>query len=85
MSYNPTLFEASDWWKAGNCGTDTNITCIHVLEPPKSLSGDPPWPGGIQACSDILVVQGAATDCTLSLTTAWVRITAWHVRQLPVT
>ena len=21
MSYNPTLFEASDWWKASNCGT----------------------------------------------------------------
>ena len=21
MSYNPTLFEASDWWKANNCGT----------------------------------------------------------------
>ena len=21
MSYNPILFEASDWWKASNCGT----------------------------------------------------------------
>ena len=29
------------------------------------------------ACSDGLVVLGAATDCTLSLTTAWVRIPAW--------
>ena len=25
MSYNPTLFEASDWWKASNCGTIANI------------------------------------------------------------
>ena len=22
MSYNPTLLEASDWWKASNCGTN---------------------------------------------------------------
>ena len=25
MSYNPTLFEASDWWKASNCGTIIDI------------------------------------------------------------
>ena len=25
MSYNPTLFEASDWWKASNCGTSFDI------------------------------------------------------------
>ena len=28
------------------------------------------------ACSDGRVVQGTATDCTLSLTNAWVRIPA---------
>ena len=29
------------------------------------------------ACSDGRVVLGAATDCTLPLTTAWVRIPTW--------
>ena len=29
MSYNPTLFEASDWWKATNCGTRIFSAC-HV-------------------------------------------------------
>ena len=30
-----------------------------------------------RACSAGCVVLGTATDCTLSLTTAWVRIPAW--------
>ena len=25
ISYNPTLFEASDWWKASNCGTMSDV------------------------------------------------------------
>ena len=41
-----------------------------------SLSDDlPTVPEG--ACCDGRVIKGNATDCTLSLTTAWVQIPAW--------
>ena len=37
ISYNPTLFEASDWWKASNCGTNA-ASCSGIS------------PGGLKWC-----------------------------------
>ena len=30
MSHYPTLFEASNWWKASNCGTSTHADDVLV-------------------------------------------------------
>ena len=43
------------------------------------------WIYASEACPDGCVVQDVATDCLLSLTTAWAQIPAEYVRKMPVT
>ena len=52
MSYNPTLFEASDWWKASNCGTS-----------PITLHFSRPLIGGRQAT--VVQVDGKRVKCLI--------------------